>query len=221
MIKPLSPQLELLRQKITQGGDIKEALASQTLMLALSCALAAGCLSSLYRYVAPMIEANRIEQSLAMLRELVPDAEFSPSLFETAQVFEIEERAYQVVTLNDQSGQPTYQVLSGAEPGYSGDIRFMVAVDFQGVIQNVRVLSHSETPGLGDKIELAKSDWILSFNHRSLSNTTLWQVEKDGGVFEQFSGATITPRALVRGVHQALLAHALIQPMQTKEAIDE
>ena len=82
----------------------------------------------------------------------------------------------------------------------------LVGVNDAGIIQGVRVLSHSETPGLGDNIEIEKSNWILSFNHRSLKNTDKWGVKKDGGDFDQFSGATITPRAVVKGVHNALIA---------------
>jgi hypothetical protein len=67
-------------------------------------------------------------------------------------------------------------------------------------------VAHNETPRLGDQIELALSDWVLSFNNRSLSNTDplLWRVKRDGGEFDQFAGATITPRAVVDAVHNAL-----------------
>jgi electron transport complex protein RnfG len=70
----------------------------------------------------------------------------------------------------------------------------------------VRVLSHAETPGLGDKIDDRKSDWILGFNGKSLENTSSeqWRVKKDGGEFDQFTGATITPRGVVKSIHQGL-----------------
>lgn len=90
--------------------------------------------------------------------------------------------------------------------GYSGDIRLLIAIKISGEISGVRVISHKETPGLGDKIELDKDDWILNFNGKALGNpdSKLWQVKKDGGFFDQFTGATITPRAVVRAVHRAL-----------------
>jgi len=93
-----------------------------------------------------------------------------------------------------------------ASGGYSGPIVVMIGVDRQGVLLGVRVIAHTETPGLGDKIERGKSDWILSFDGRSLVNTpeARWRVKKDGGDFDQFSGATITPRAVVRGIENAL-----------------
>jgi len=90
--------------------------------------------------------------------------------------------------------------------GYSGEISIMMGIASDGEILGVRVISHAETPGLGDKIEAAKGDWILGFNGLSLANRTQsqWAVKKDGGEFDQFSGATITPRAVVRAVHNGL-----------------
>lgn len=90
--------------------------------------------------------------------------------------------------------------------GYSGDIKLIIGVDRTGKITGVRVTRQNETPGLGDKIEPTKSPWILGFNDKSLENPNEkgWAVKKDGGVFDQFSGATITPRAVVGAIHQAL-----------------
>lgn len=90
--------------------------------------------------------------------------------------------------------------------GYSGTIVQLVGIDRDGVLTGVRVLQHNETPGLGDKVEPRKHPWIFSFDGRSLDNTdtALWQVKKDGGDFDQFVGATITPRAVVGAVHKAL-----------------
>jgi electron transport complex protein RnfG len=82
----------------------------------------------------------------------------------------------------------------------------IVGIDRDGNILGVRVLSHKETPGLGDKIEVVKSPWILSFVGRSLDNLTVtqWAVKKDGGVFDQFAGATITPRKSVQATYRSL-----------------
>lgn len=95
--------------------------------------------------------------------------------------------------------------LSGA--GYGGStIVLVMAVDADGKVLGVRVVSHAETPGLGDKLELSKSDWILSFDGRSLGDPPEedWAVKKDGGEFDQFTGATITPRTVVGVVKQGL-----------------
>jgi len=90
--------------------------------------------------------------------------------------------------------------------GYSGAIRIMMSVKADGTIMGVRVIAHNETPGLGDNIEVDKTDWIKHFTGLSLSNRSQsqWKVKKDGGQFDQFSGATITPRAVVRAVHKGL-----------------
>ncbi|MCK5902878.1 MAG: electron transport complex subunit RsxG [Cocleimonas sp.] len=92
--------------------------------------------------------------------------------------------------------------------GYSGAITVLVSVRYADKkITGVRVVKHKETPGLGDKIEVAKSNWILSFDNKGLSdtNSTSWTVKKDGGEFDQFTGATITPRAVVELVKQVLI----------------
>jgi electron transport complex protein RnfG len=90
--------------------------------------------------------------------------------------------------------------------GYSGDIEFAMAVRPDGKIMGVRVIRHRETPGLGDLIETARSSWIRAFEGKSLENPqeALWHVKKDGGMFDQFTGATITPRAVVKGVYDSL-----------------
>lgn len=93
-----------------------------------------------------------------------------------------------------------------APDGYSGAIDMIIGIDRDGKVLGVRVLSHKETPGLGDKIELAKSNWILSFNGFSLENLSpeKWAVKKDGGQFDQFAGATITPRKSVQATYRSL-----------------
>jgi electron transport complex protein RnfG len=93
-----------------------------------------------------------------------------------------------------------------ARDGYSGDISLLVGVHRDGRIAGVRVTSHRETPGLGDAIDTNKSKWILDFQDRSLLNPNSdgWRVRKDGGVFDQFTGATITPRAVVVATRKVL-----------------
>lgn len=90
--------------------------------------------------------------------------------------------------------------------GYAGEIRLMLAVDAEGKVLGVRALAHKETPGLGDKIDVAKTDWITRFTGLSLENPLAdkWKVKKDGGAFDQFSGATITPRGVVAAIRHGL-----------------
>ena len=93
-----------------------------------------------------------------------------------------------------------------APDGYTGEIELIVGVNNDGSIAGVRVLSHRETPGLGDQVDIKKSDWVLGFSGHSLDNPEPggWAVKKDKGVFDQFTGATITPRAVVAATLRAL-----------------
>lgn len=90
--------------------------------------------------------------------------------------------------------------------GYNGKITLLIAVNIDGSVSGVRTLQHSETPGLGDKIEIKKSDWITKFSGKKVldNNDNRWAVVKDGGIFDQFTGATITPRAVVKAVRKTV-----------------
>lgn len=94
-----------------------------------------------------------------------------------------------------------------APDGYSGAIEMIVGINLDGKIAGVRILNHNETPGLGDKVDLKKSPWVLSFDGRSIGSPPAerWKVKKDKGDFDQFTGATITPRAIVAQVARTLL----------------
>ncbi len=94
-----------------------------------------------------------------------------------------------------------------APDGYTTGISLLIGIAIDDSIRGVRIIDHKETPGLGDKIDLKKSDWVLSFNDASLNSPSLdkWKVKKDGGDFDQFTGATITPRAVVSAVKNTLL----------------
>ena len=104
-------------------------------------------------------------------------------------------------------GQPVAAIIPAVTPdGYSGAISMIIGINFNGSIAGVRVVEHRETPGLGDKVDLKKSDWILSFNGKSLVNPQAsgWKVKKEGGDYDQFTGATITPRAVINQVLKTL-----------------
>ena len=105
-------------------------------------------------------------------------------------------------------GEPVAAVFNSIAPdGYSGRIHLLVGVYVDGSVAGVRVVKHAETPGLGDGIEVRKSPWILGFDGKSLDDPTeaKWKVRRDGGAFDQLTGATITPRAVVRAVRNTLL----------------
>ena len=105
------------------------------------------------------------------------------------------------------AGEPSALVIEAIAPdGYAGPIRLLIAVGSDGRVLGVRVTGHQETPGLGDDIEVERSDWITRFTGRALGDppAEAWAVRKDGGQFDQFAGATITPRAVVRAVKRCL-----------------
>lgn len=106
------------------------------------------------------------------------------------------------------ASQPVALVITPIAPdGYSGSIKLLVGINADGTLSGVRVVAHRETPGLGDAIDDTRSNWIHIFDNRSLGEPPLerWGVKKDGGDFDQLTGATITPRAVVKAVRQALL----------------
>jgi len=110
-----------------------------------------------------------------------------------------------------------YRVYSGETPvaalfvvsardGYAGAIRLLVGVDIDGSVTGVHVLAHRETPGLGDRIESEKSDWVMQFDGRSLTDPAIddWKIRRDGGDFDQLTGASVTPRAVVKAIRETL-----------------
>ncbi|MGX9417655.1 RnfABCDGE type electron transport complex subunit G [Vibrio sp. RC27] len=187
---------------------VKDKLFYQTGLLATTCGLAAILLVMTEVTTRPIIELRVAEDQNALLNEVLNGISFSNEVFNQGHDIEFEGAVYQVFPVRDAKDVLISHVIKGVQDGYSGEIVFLVGVNMADEITGVRIISHTETPGLGDKIELAKSPWVLSFNQHSIANTPLWAVKKDGGEFDQFSGATITPRSVVRGVHQAMLALA-------------
>jgi len=169
--------------------------------------LAAALLMLGYNSTHEPIAQREAEDMLESLSQVLPDAIHDNNLLDNA------------IIVTGEDGQPLtiYRALKGQHitgfayretaQGYAGSIQLMLGVKPDGELIGVRVLAHAETPGLGDKIETGKSDWILGFSGRSLTNTSEseWHVKKDGGRFDQFSGATITPRGVVKAVHQGLV----------------
>ena len=152
------------------------------------------------------IAQRQLEDLQATLQQVVPAAYYDNDLVRDAVTVNEGGKPVTVYRArrNGQVQAVCYQV---SAPGYGSSAMVMVmGVDRNGTLLGVRVISHAETPGLGDKIELSRSDWILRFNGRSLNDPPPagWAVKKDGGVFDQFTGATITPRALVKAVKGGL-----------------
>ena len=111
-----------------------------------------------------------------------------------------------------------YRVYSGEEPvaalfavtardGFSGPIRVLVGVEYGGNVTGIRILQHRETPGLGDKIDSSRSDWVFQFDGRSITDPAVggWAIKSDGGEFDQLTGASITPRAVIKAIRDTLI----------------
>ncbi len=97
-----------------------------------------------------------------------------------------------------------------ARDGYAGAIRVLVGIEYDGTITGIRILEHRETPGLGDKIVASRSDWVFQFDGRSLGDPMLenWALKRDGGEFDQLTGASVTPRAVIRVTKETLIYFA-------------
>lgn len=203
-----------------------------SLSIALFAVLSAAVISFTQVGTKDRISDNiRAAQSRALFE--IYSAEIDPDLFD-------HQISLDALTLNLNLNEPAigYQAIVDDQvvgvilpvltsEGYSGDIELLVGINPDTSIQGVRVVTHRETPGLGDNIELSKSDWILSFNGkvRSTPDDPKWAVKKDGGEFDQFTGATITPRAIVEATGVALdyfnaNPTLLIRP-QTSQASEE
>ena len=160
---------------------------------------------------AERIAAEEREFLLRSIQALIPASSYDNDLYsDTVSVVSpqlLGSRNTVPVYRARKDGKPVALVMEPVAPdGYSGAIKLLVAIAYDGTVLGVRVLSHQETPGLGDNIEIGKSNWITSFTGQSLSklDNRQWHVKKDGGVFDQFTGATITPRAVVKAVHNSL-----------------
>jgi electron transport complex protein RnfG len=151
---------------------------------------------TLLRKLNTIIPANRYDNDLLLDTLLIP----ANSLLNTKD----ERLAYRARN----KGQNVAVVFPSVAPsGYNGPIELLIGIYADGHLAGVRVVKHRETPGLGDAVSITYSNWILSFNNKSLNNPEprKWKVKRDGGVFDQFTGATITPRAVVNAVHDALI----------------
>lgn len=158
------------------------------------------------------IAENQAMMLLKSLNEIVPVSSYDNDLVASKVILKAKGTGFErdtpvyLATINNVPKTAIFEVTT--LNGYSGAITILVGVDAQKKnIQGVRVVQHKETPGLGDKMETRKSNWVMSFNGKSLLNPELakWKVKKDGGDFDQFTGATITPRAIVNAVKSTLI----------------
>lgn len=191
--------------------QMTESIRRNAILLALFSVITAGGIAATYISTRDMIAANKRAVEEATLLQLVPRDTHNNSMLDDAFMvqnldflgLETPAKAY----IARQDGKAVAVILPVIAPdGYSGKIKLMIGVWADGTLAGVRAIEHHETPGLGDKVDLKKSRWVLGFNGKSLSNPTpeLWKVRKDKGVFDQFTGATITPRAVTAATFRTL-----------------
>ncbi|PMM27384.1 electron transport complex subunit RsxG [Vibrio lentus] len=186
------------------------AIKKNGLVLAIFACASTGLVAVTHYLTKDQIKQQEQAQLLSVLNQVIPHDLHDNELFSACTLVEAEELGTEqampayIATLN---GKPSAIAIEAIAPdGYNGAIKVIVGMKIDGTILGTRVLSHRETPGLGDKIDLRVSDWILSFAGKQVTESNLdrWKVRKDGGDFDQFTGATITPRAVVKSVKQAV-----------------
>ena len=197
-------------ETLKKTGLIKKTVLSGFL-LALFALIGTGLVATTHELTHKRIADNEKAALLRSLNSLIKTSEYDNDLFN--DTIEISGKPFLgtnkpvVIYRARKKGVPVAVLFTVIAPdGYGGPIKLLVGIYENGTMIGARVLSHSETPGLGDAIDEKRSPWIFGFSGRSLSNPTRqgWQVKKDGGIFDQFTGATITPRAVVKAVHHAV-----------------
>jgi electron transport complex protein RnfG len=171
----------------------------------------AGGVIWVHQLTAARIAQNQRADALMAIHRLLPAASYDNDLLAQPHHFAIRRRDHSSLPVTAYLAQWDNQAVATllritTPDGYNGEIQLMLAVRVDGTLVGVEVVDHRETPGLGDRIESGRSDWLRQFDGASLGNPRLaeWKVKRDGGRFDQLSGATITPRAVVRAVRETL-----------------
>lgn len=204
--------------------NIHKQVITTALLLMLFAVIGAALVGFIYDHTYQTIKKN---EALALLRELnhiIPASSYDNDLLSSTVLLAADAKlgttepstAYRAT----KQGKNIAVIFSAIAPnGYNGSIHLLVGVYHDGSLAGVRVVKHRETPGLGDAIEAKRSDWIVHFTGKSLTSLSSkqWKVKRDGGEFDQFTGATITPRAVVKAVHSALLYFEANKPNLFKD----
>lgn len=191
---------------------MKKSMIKNGLLLALFALLCTALVAVVNSLTKDQIQAQQQLELLKVLEQIIPNDMHDNVLTDNCTML------HNVEGLGTDDAMPAFIAIKDGKPvaiametiapdGYSGAIKLIVGIAANGEVLGVRTLNHQETPGLGDKIELKKSNWVLSFNHKTINGVddASWKVKKDGGDFDQFTGATITPRAYVKAVKNTLL----------------
>ena len=182
-----------------------------TAILVVFALVGTGLVAFSYEKTKERIKYNEQQALLRDLNDLIPkalyDNELTKDTIEIVNIGQLGSRDPVTIYRARKQQQPVAIAFKPiANDGYSGAIQLLVAIRYDGSLLGVRIVSHKETPGLGDKIHQKRGDWIHSFKDKSLTNPDWkqWSVKRDGGDFDQFTGATISPRAVVNAVKRSL-----------------
>jgi len=207
----MSDKIDATQEKPeAKRSQLTMAVSKNTKILALfaiACTLAVSLVSELTR---DRIKIQEQQQLLRTLHSIIEPSRYDNDIANDCIMItapELGSNNVKTAYIAKKSGQVVAVAMTSTAPrGYNGNIDFIMAINIDGTVSGVRVLKHQETPGLGDKVEIRKSNWINSFTDKKMlsENDSRWAVSKDNGMFDQFTGATITPRALVQGVKNTL-----------------
>jgi len=181
--------------------SFREKMGYQPMLLGIFALLASGALAWALSATGAAIAAAEAKDLRDSLSEVLPDGMADNDFLKDTVNLDSNGKTITIYRAR-QKGLVKAALFKVVERGYAADIQVLMAVDSEGKSLGVRVLKHSETPGLGDKIDVKKDPWVKSFAGKSLGDPApdKWAVKKDGGIFDQFAGATITPRAVVKAV---------------------
>lgn len=186
-------------------------VSKNALLLGVAAVICVSLVASVNQLTAPKISQQVELEKLKLLQEVLPAGAASAQLLQDCLVLQQPEVLFQqnakTYRWRQNGALAAYVIETTAPDGYSGNIQLLAAISPDGTVLGVRTLSHKETPGLGDKIEMRKANWMDSFRQRQVQNADdkRFAVKKDGGEFDQFTGATITPRAVVAAVKRTAL----------------
>lgn len=191
---------------------MKATIKKNVFVLSAFAIICTACVAFVNFFTQSIILTQEQQALLKTVNQIIPKDSYDNNIFTTC--FKVRDdqllgkKQYQEVFIAKKGKQPIALILETSTfRGYAGEIKLAIGIYQNGQLAGVRVIHHNETPGLGDKIQINKSNWLLSFNNKYYhsSHPEQWDVKKNGGDFDAFTGATITPRAVILAVKDALI----------------
>lgn len=188
------------------------AISRNSFLLAAFAIICTAAVATVSQFTKPIIAKQEQLALLKTINQLIPKDSYDNDIFASCFIMSDEnllgKGQSQQVFVAKKAGKPVALMLETSTfKGYAGEIKLAVGIFADGKVAGVRIIRHTETPGLGDKIQTNKSDWIYSFNNKQYQKTqhARWEVKKNGGDIDAFTGATITPRAVTLAVRDTLI----------------